>query len=780
MQIAMICNYLSKSIVRRLNFTILTITILGMAIYAGFIGYYNYNLIKEDLDNKLNNTIKIASVALENPLWHLNLEGIEKVGESIFLDSDVVGFFVVDADSVGLEESEIDYAYERIRENIAEKTIEELNSNHKYLSKSSKIVADEGLAGSIKLFLTAERATNEIKSTTMYLIFFTSILVLLIGIMVSLIGLKVIKKPISFLKARAIDLTRGDLSVDIKMSRNDELGSLSDCFSNMRDAIKAKIDQINEYNRTLELKVAERTKSLREKNAQIQTILQNIQQGIFTISENDSDKSDPKSLQYKIDSEYSAFLEKILETTDIDGQNMMDLLFRDTDLSSESLSNIKSGLVSIIGEDVLGYELNSDILISEFTMTTPSRKKIIAEIDWCPILDENDIVVKMMVTIRDVTVLRSLEAESNKQKEELTLIIEILAVAVNKFEHFITSTKSFLEINQKELEKMEELDLSTINLLFRNLHTIKGNARALGLATCSNVVHEVEQVLAKMKNDSNSNWNKELLFSGQTKIILLIEKYNSINTDVLERKSTGQNDCKISKMDIKSQLDKIKHLNRNSITDLNHTINELSKFFLDIYGVKFSELVSSIKESANKLATSLNKEAPIFEIKQKKDLYFKDEIVNLIINVFNHLIRNSLDHGIESEDDRIAKGKPKEGHILIEAGLSDSSIVFKIQDDGNGLNLEKIRKVALSKQIIKKDQLLSDAEIGNLIFESGFSTSDVVTDISGRGVGMDAVKNFVENEGGSISIDYLGNKEISSPYRRIQFEIKLPRKYAII
>ena len=144
-------------------------------------------------------------------------------------------------------------------------------------------------------------------------------------------------------------------------------------------------------------------------------------------------------------------------------------------------------------------------------------------------------------------------------------------------------------------------------------------------------------------------------------------------------------------------------------------------------------------------------------------------------SIFTHLVRNSLDHGVEHPDERIKSGKNPEGSIAVQVSQNTGFVQFEIIDDGGGINPEKLKEKALNKNIITQSQLenMSDDAALNLIYSPGFSTAGNITDISGRGVGMDVVKTEVEKLGGSISL----KSELGSG---TTFTIKLPQSMAIL
>jgi two-component system chemotaxis sensor kinase CheA len=158
-----------------------------------------------------------------------------------------------------------------------------------------------------------------------------------------------------------------------------------------------------------------------------------------------------------------------------------------------------------------------------------------------------------------------------------------------------------------------------------------------------------------------------------------------------------------------------------------------------------------------------------------RDTELDRSVIDEIGDPMVHLIRNSLDHGIEPPEERLAKGKPETGLLRIRAYQDGSSVVVSVEDDGRGIDKDKILQKALEKGFVSKEQLdsLTEREAIQFLFTPGFSTSDKVTDISGRGVGLDAVKNKVESIGGRLSIE-------SEVGKGTTIKVKLPITLAIV
>lgn len=155
-----------------------------------------------------------------------------------------------------------------------------------------------------------------------------------------------------------------------------------------------------------------------------------------------------------------------------------------------------------------------------------------------------------------------------------------------------------------------------------------------------------------------------------------------------------------------------------------------------------------------------------------EDTEIDRNMVDIIGGPLIHMIRNAIDHGIEKLADRVAKGKRQEGTVRLAAYHAGGYVVVELQDDGKGLDRDKILQKAIEKGLIESDKGMSNGEVFNLIFAPGFSTADQVSDLSGRGVGMDVVKRNIESLRGRIHIS-------SEAGRGSLFMMRLPLTLAI-
>lgn len=148
-------------------------------------------------------------------------------------------------------------------------------------------------------------------------------------------------------------------------------------------------------------------------------------------------------------------------------------------------------------------------------------------------------------------------------------------------------------------------------------------------------------------------------------------------------------------------------------------------------------------------------------------------VIERLSDPLTHMIRNAVDHGLESREKREAAGKPREGVVRLSAMHRSGRVIIEVSDDGAGINRPKVRQIAIEKGLISADDQLSDGEIDNLLFMPGFSTATEVSNLSGRGVGMDVVKKSIQALGGRVSI-------VSVPGQGSSFIISLPLTLAIL
>lgn len=210
---------------------------------------------------------------------------------------------------------------------------------------------------------------------------------------------------------------------------------------------------------------------------------------------------------------------------------------------------------------------------------------------------------------------------------------------------------------------------------------------------------------------------------------------------------------------------------KNSTQKLALNTSSLQEGIMQIRMVPISTLFARFPRLVRDLSHSLNKKTDL--ILEGEDTELDKSIVEDLLDPLIHCVRNSLDHGLESAEKRAAAGKPETGTVIMRAGNEGSMIVIEVSDDGAGIDAEKVRQKAIEKGLIAPDAVLNEQEVHNLIFMPGFSTSDTVSSISGRGVGLDVVRTQIEKLKGTIQVN--SRKGVGT-----SFIIRLPLTLAII
>ncbi len=206
------------------------------------------------------------------------------------------------------------------------------------------------------------------------------------------------------------------------------------------------------------------------------------------------------------------------------------------------------------------------------------------------------------------------------------------------------------------------------------------------------------------------------------------------------------------------------------LADLDRNTRDLQESVMSIRMIPMSMVFSRFPRMLRDLAGKLGKKVEFVTKGESTEL--DKGMVEKITDPLTHLVRNSCDHGIELPAERLANGKPEQGTITLSASHQGGSIVIEVRDDGKGLSREKLIKKARERGIDAPDSM-TDAEVWSLIFAPGFSTADVVTDVSGRGVGMDVVKKNITALGGTVEID-------SAEGYGMSVKVRLPLTMAIM
>lgn len=597
---------------------------------------------------------------------------------------------------------------------------------------------------------------SNLRATTSTLAVVTLAAVLGLGAMGLLLYRQVIH-PIGDMETKMTEIaTSQDFSHRLPVTRMDEIGRSVVAFNSMIE------------------KIQQSTEEVKQKTADIHAMLQYIPQGILTLETGGL-----------IHPEYSDHLRTVLVSDEIAGKDVMNVVFDETGLGVDILNQMETAISACIGESDMNFEFNAHLLPHEISKTMPDGTIKVLDLNWSPITDENGTTLRLLLCLRDVTELRALARAADAQKKELAIIGEILAVRQEKFQEFISSAQQFLQENEKLIDAAAAMDAAarkeSIGVLFRNMHTIKGNARTYGLLNLTNVVHQAEETYDEIRH-GNREWDTEQLKAELKQTVEAVGNYAQINEAKLGRKGAGsrgnaEGALMVPQDAVKAlieQLDAASKLDSNKQSEaLQQARNTLQRLGCE----PLSRILSGVTESIPSLAEELGKPAPKIVMEQGGVLV-RSQLADTLRNVFMHLYRNAMDHGLETAGERAAAGKAEAGTIELTMSLDAENLNIRLKDDGRGLPLQRIRAKALEKGLIAEGEEKSAGDIAQLIFASGFSTASQVTEVSGRGVGMDAVRGFIEAEGGKIAL-VLTSSDVSSTYCPFETVITLPAKFAV-
>ncbi|MCQ2611638.1 MAG: chemotaxis protein CheA [Treponema sp.] len=210
---------------------------------------------------------------------------------------------------------------------------------------------------------------------------------------------------------------------------------------------------------------------------------------------------------------------------------------------------------------------------------------------------------------------------------------------------------------------------------------------------------------------------------------------------------------------------------RSSTQNLGRIAGELQEGVMKIRMVPINQIFSRFPRVVRDLQRDLGKKINL--VIEGEDTELDKTVIDDLLDPVMHCVRNSVDHGIEAPDVRKAAGKPEEGTVLLKASNEGNQIIIEIADDGAGIDVNKVRNKAISKGLIHPNKILTDTEAHQLIFMPGFSTADKISNVSGRGVGLDVVKTMIEKLNGTVSVS-------SELGKGTKFTIRLPLTLAII
>lgn len=439
--------------------------------------------------------------------------------------------------------------------------------------------------------------------------------------------------------------------------------------------------------------------------------LHNIREGLLLIND-----------QYIIMNQYSSFLTSMFEKDEFQGTSFIDLIYPDSAGQDEERRDLERFLKFLFHNRSADMEMIMDlnpfkqkkIIISKNDLVS---KEIIVNADFIRVQDKESVEL-IMVIFEDITGIVNYEKQIQEQKtryqQEVESVTAILKSGPALFSNFIE--ESGLILNEISSKKSSLGESATLNHVFRLAHSLKGSAKHLELNHISGLSHKIEDMLSTLRDNPGKSGVAEMRQIDE----LIVELFREFR--------------ELSKM-----IERLKEFS-NVCTGIEDTVHQ----------TPLNEFLGSLMPMAASISGELGKDVRLEIDNQLEDIPFLAQIKNPLI----HLIRNSIDHGIEDQFERLSRNKSAAGKITVRLYDDGSSYNIEVADDGGGIDFDRIRMKAIEKNLAGDNPSeLTKSKLLRMIFTPGFSSRDTVTELSGRGYGLDIVKDAADQLNGKVIVD---------------------------
>ncbi len=519
-----------------------------------------------------------------------------------------------------------------------------------------------------------------------------------LGVLLGRIQAVRITRPVLALTRAASDLAAGDRSVRVTISSGDELELLGASFNRMVAELSSSYDELEHLNRTLEQQVELRTLELAGRNRDMRLVLDNVDQGFITLS--------PDGVMA---SERSAVVERWFGACAI-GELFWQYLAR----TSPSFAAI----FELAWEQLASGVLPDDVALAQL----PSRLNLARstfDFRYLPFMREQRLE-GVLVVVADIT-NELLREREEAEFAELTQGLRCMMLDRSGFTAFLNEASGTVELICKRAATID------LEVLKNALHTLKGNAGQMGLTVVAALCHGLEEELINGAQLSAESVQR------------LSSHWQEVTTRVTQFFGSGErNTIEITGGDY---AELITLLSRSAQTQALHQV-------LSWQLEPASRALRRLADQALALAKRLGK-GDIDVVVEPTSVRLDPEVFGPFFSDLGHITRNAVDHGIETAQEREAVGKPPQGRVAFSARVRDRSLIFEITDDGSGIDWEFLSRKGGELGL----PIRTPAELLTVLCHQGVSTRKEVTQISGRGVGMSAVKQRIEAMHGTLEVE---------------------------
>lgn len=573
------------------------------------------------------------------------------------------------------------------------------------------------------------------------------IIIVLTGLISVTIGFLVLRQlasritmPIGALAESSRIIAEGNYDVAVVPQSNDEIGRLAEHFESMRKTIKKYTDHLQVL--------------IDEKMQQVKDILNNIDQGLFTVN-----------LDGTVNNEYSVRANEILQVDDVANCTLRELLRCNSEIEAAFKSWF--ALVRKQYKRVRWMKLARLAPVQELELKGPNGEEYVS-IDYQRICDKNGNLVKIMVLALDETEKRNrdlqMEEERRKHEYDVKTILSIAHTPAEELTEFMVDTATRLREVRAEVSRhlagvtrhrdhypdsMEySITREQVDRMYRDLHTIKGNSGSYDFELLSTLAHRAEGQLEQLREKMLDR--RDIVLSTVDR--LLTEMSGSIDDIHRKMKLIFGSEEELSVRIPEVQVSRIVTLGTSVHSSaVDPQVRQLADACIRLSWKPAKSLFRKYQKLALKSARKLLKNITV-TVSDENVLYPSDFLADLD-EVFIHLVRNAVAHGIETSEirDELEKGI---GHISMGIQCRNGRKIISLSDDGHGIDIDKLVERAIGSGIITREEaeVLPDEDKLNLVFRGGVTTSEELSDVSGRGMGMQIVQKKVERMGGTLEI----------------------------
>lgn len=506
-----------------------------------------------------------------------------------------------------------------------------------------------------------------------------------------------------------------------------------DAKEDVIEELKKAQQELENYSKNLEKMVEVRTLEVRELNQKLKALLDSLNQGFLIF--------DSTGSCWEVSSKAC----QIVIETDPAGQKIWDVL----KVHPDKQDGFRKWMITLFGE-LLPFQDMADLGPKEFSHSQGRNIKL----EYYPIRDFKNEISGVVLVATDISELINAQREAEKEKANSQFILKVVKQKKSFQTYYTESNRIFKDF--LESTKLAP-GLWNLDLVFRLLHTLKGGAASFSVKTISETAHLLENQVLQLQNEPDQ-FNREDWDSSEQKFI---QEFKEFQNEAQELLGSSGSQSQVEKVELpKAQL--IQIIDLLSFWSKTRTFSENLKeeYLTEPLQESFASYEYLVQSTADQLGKKIQ---PLFF--STPQFRWSPEPYKSFLSSLVHVFRNAIDHGIETPEERLKAGKSEIGKIEIHSHINSNCIELVISDDGKGISRERIEMKMLEKGI--SVQNMNEKQILMQIFEPQFTTKNQVTDLSGRGVGLDAVKHEIEKLGGTVDLE-------SSMGAGTRFIFKLP------